>query len=311
MTWFSNSDDSELYAFEPERFLVPPMEGFLRRIFGARWGMILVSAPEFIDLSQILDFLANFSIQSSYYSEFSASKEDFYKLEKDERKIRTIEEVLQDAMKAIPDFQITDQVSHAIRIDNIPPRNPEIVFINELNNENISNAIEASVNHRLVVAGIRAEGSFPALQLFREYVKSDHLAAASLMGIIGLNTVGRICPECRIIVEHELGNLEQFMIGSHKEKLYSYVGTGCEICDFTGYHGQILIHEGLELTENLRNKILSKMKPRHLRMIAKQEGMSTLLDAAWALAEAGETTLEEAMRTAEETDPGGTEPTSI
>ena len=311
MTWFSASDDSELYAFEPERFLVPPMEGFLRRIFGARWGVILVGAPEHIDLDQILDFLANYSLQCSYYSEFSAEKQDFYELEKDERKIKTIEEVLKDAQDAVPDFQITDQVSHIIRIDNIPPRNPEVVFISELDNENISGAIRAALNQRLVVCGIRAEGSFPALQLFREYVKSDHLVAACLMGIIALNTVGRICPECKMRMEHELDDLDQLMVGSRGKKVLSYVGMGCEECDFTGYQGEILIHEGLELTENLRNRILSRTKPRNLRVIAKQEGMRTLLDAAWMLAEAGETTLDEVIRMAEDTDPGGSEPVSI
>lgn len=309
MTWFSDEEDFELYAFEPERFLVPPMEGFLRRIFAARWGMILVSAPENIDLEQILDFLANYSLQIAYYSELSASQQDFYKLEKDERKIRTIDEVLKEARDSVPGVKITDQVSHEIQFT--PPRNPEVVFIEEIDNENVSDAVEASMSQRLVVAGIRAEGSFPALQLFREYVKSDHLAAACLMGIIGLNTVGRICPECRVMVEHELDNIDQMMIGNREEKLVSHVGMGCESCNSTGYRGQILIHEAFEMTEKIRSRILAGIKPRQLRMIAKQEGMATLLDATWALAEAGETTLEEVTRIAEDTDPGGPEPTSI
>ncbi|MCK4721076.1 hypothetical protein KAU08_10470 [bacterium] len=312
MTWLSDPFESELYAFEPERFLVPPMEGFLRRIFGARWGMILVSAPEHIDIEQVLDFLANYSLQSAFYSEISTEPGDFYKLERDERKIKTIDEVINEARDSIHGAKLPDPLDLEDRYGiNHIPRNPEIVFIHELSTDNVHDAVEASLNQRLAVAGIRAEGSFPALQLYREYVKSDHLAAASLMGIIGLNTVDRICPECKVRVEHELNTMDQLMVGKRADKFISYAGAGCEFCRSSGYKGQILIHEGFELTENLRSRLLEGTTPRQLKMYAKQEGMSTLLDAAWAVAEAGETTLDEITRIAEETDPGGTEPVSL
>jgi len=45
------------------------------------------------------------------------------------------------------------------------------------------------------------------------------------------------------------------------------------------------------------------MPLRQLRILAKSEGMRTLLDAAWDLVDAGQTSLEEVSRIADVTDP--------
>ena len=68
MDWFDEESD-EPYEFEPERLLIPPTDGFLKRIFASRWGLFLISAPESIDLSEILDFLADYSLRLAYYSD--------------------------------------------------------------------------------------------------------------------------------------------------------------------------------------------------------------------------------------------------
>jgi hypothetical protein len=302
-----DDDGSEYYAFEPERFLIPPMEGFLRRILGARWGLILVSAAKQINLPTILDFLANFSLQQVYY---------FEKLEGERRKLRTIEDVLDEARDAVanppeqlapepePESEVTPNPLMEGVTESPLPRTPDLVFIPELEGEIVPSAVESAMTGHLVVSGIRAEGSFPALQSFIELVGSEHLAAASLMGILGLNTVARICKHCKVRVEYELGEQDIILIGGKERVLTGYKGMGCESCGGTGYHGRILIHEGFEMMSEIRSAILKGTPPRSLRILAKRNGMTTLLDAAWALAEAGETSLDEVVRIADVTDPG-------
>jgi type II secretory ATPase GspE/PulE/Tfp pilus assembly ATPase PilB-like protein len=143
-----------------------------------------------------------------------------------------------------------------------------------------------------------------ALRELNSLMKSDHLIAASLMGIIALNTVKRICPYCKVQVEHELSGEDVILAGKESAVVHSYIGTGCKSCDGTGYMGNILIHEGFETSPNIRNRILESIPLRQLRIVAKREGMRTLLDAAWNLVEAGETTLDEVTRIADITDPG-------
>jgi hypothetical protein len=310
MTW-SEDNESGKGIFEPEAFLVPPTEALLRKLFGARWGIILVSAPETIPLEPVLDFLADYSIQLAFYSGFSAESGDFSGLERERSSIKTLDELLQEAEKALPkDEENSEPVLEPVK--NMPvvshvPRNPEFIFVPELDSKVIPEAVQAALSGRLVIAGIRAGGSFPALKIFRELVGSKHLSAAILMGIIGLNAVGRICSACKAIVEYEMTNQDAFLLGVNDSKLRGCRGEGCARCDKTGMSGQMLIHEGFEVSENLRTGILQNVPLRRLRMEAKREGMRTLLDAVWSLAEDGETTLEEVMRIADDTDPGSDE----
>ncbi len=305
MDWPSDTENSGYYAFEPERFLIPPMEGFLRRIFAARWGMILVSGPEAMNLPVILNFLANFALQQVYYSEFSAQKADFQDLESERRRLRTIEEVLEEAREAVS--RSGKEEGETGEYSGHIPRNSDVVFISDLRPELVSDSVATSLGGRLVVSGIRSEGSFPALRAFKDLLGSDHLVAASLMGIIGLNVVSRICPECKVEVEYDLDDEDCFLIGMHRKKLQGFRGMGCESCQGSGYMGKILIHEGFEMSPKLRNGLLESLPLRQLRILAKQEGMRTLLDATWDLADAGETTLDEVIRIADVTDPGGIE----
>ena len=308
MSWSPEDISPDAYEFEPEAFLIPPMEGFLRRIFGARWGIILVSAPSNVRIMPILDFLANYSLQLAYYSQFSAEEGDLESLQREKVRLRTMEEILKEAQAALPhDDTQTETPSAGEDVVRHVPRNPEYIFLPDLNIDTVSEAVQAALSGHLVIAGIHAEGSFPALGAFRDLAGSNHLVAASLMGIIGLNTVPRICPECRVEVEYEVTDQDAFLLGASQSKLRGFRGMGCEECGQTGFCGRILIHEGFEISEKLRADILGNVPLRRLRMSAKREGMVTLLDAAWTLVEAGETILEEVVRIADVTDPGSDE----
>ncbi|HEX9745190.1 MAG TPA: hypothetical protein VGB30_07160 [bacterium] len=300
---YESDNPFEFINFEPESFLVPPTDGFIRRLLGARWGLFLVSAPDNTLLSPVLDFLANYSLQMAYYSEFSTEIGEFEHLEREERKIHTLDEIIDEAKHAVVDEQENNGSENGDLVRHIP-RNPECVFLPEIENVKVNDAIEAALSGRLVVSGIKAQGSFSALQTFRHLVGSDHLAAASLMGILGLNTVARICPHCRIRVEREVSSESYELLGIEEKSIISYRGAGCKECEYTGYEGKILIHEGFELSEKIRSYLLESVSPRSLRMTAKREGMNTLLDSAWDLVDQGETTLEEVIRIAEVTDPG-------
>ncbi len=310
MGWSSESDSSEFYAFEPERFLIPPMEGFLRRMFGAPWGLILVSGPANINLGTIFSFLANFSLQQSYYSEISTESNDFEQLEKEKRKLVTIEEVIHEAKQVLQSSDTEDGADDPEEREwrSHFRRNSDIIFIKHLSPDVVSTAVENALTGNLVAAGIRAESSFTALKHLQELVPREHLVAASLMGIIALNTVNRICPHCKIRIEHQLTNDDMILFGQTENAVHSHAGAGCKECNGTGYKGRILIHEGFETSSKIRTKIMQSLPLRQLRILAKREGMETLLDAAWSLVNAGETTLDEVTRIAEATDPGGNDP---
>ena len=214
--------------------------------------------------------------------------------------IKRLDEMADSAAKENPEkiSETPEPISRRI------PRNPELLFTNNLTKENAGDVMETAITGKLVVAGIQSQGSFTAMREIRRLLQSDHLVAVSLLGILGFNAVARICPECKVAVEYQLEETDFVFLSDKPMKIEGCEGMGCDACDGKGYNGRILIHESFEISPRIRTSILSSMALRDLRMAAKREGMTTLLDAAWALAEAGETPLAEVGRIAELTDPG-------
>jgi type II secretory ATPase GspE/PulE/Tfp pilus assembly ATPase PilB-like protein len=72
-----------------------------------------------------------------------------------------------------------------------------------------------------------------------------------------------------------------------------YEGEGCIECSDTGFRGRTAIHELLELTDNVREMILSKKPSSEIRRAAKDEGMHFLRESAIDRVKRGVTTLKE------------------
>jgi general secretion pathway protein E len=71
---------------------------------------------------------------------------------------------------------------------------------------------------------------------------------------------------------------------------------GCAECRGTGFKGRKAIGELLVMNDDLRELIVARAPPRKLKEAARAAGTIPLRDAARALVEAGETTLEEIDR---------------
>jgi len=73
-------------------------------------------------------------------------------------------------------------------------------------------------------------------------------------------------------------------------------GKGCGECRGTGFRGRKAIGELVVLNDELRELIVARAPARKLKEAARAAGTTPLRDAAAALVQAGETTLEEINR---------------
>jgi len=72
-----------------------------------------------------------------------------------------------------------------------------------------------------------------------------------------------------------------------------YEGEGCIECAGTGYRGRTAIHELLDLSDRIREMILSKKPSSEIRRAAREEGMRFLRESALDKVRAGLSTLKE------------------
>jgi type IV pilus assembly protein PilB len=75
-----------------------------------------------------------------------------------------------------------------------------------------------------------------------------------------------------------------------------YKGRGCQNCNNTGYRGRVGLYEVMEITDALREMVLTGASAIELKNRAQEEGMITLRGSGLRKLKAGLTTVEEVVR---------------
>ena len=73
-------------------------------------------------------------------------------------------------------------------------------------------------------------------------------------------------------------------------------GSGCRLCNGSGYKGRIAIYEIMFMTDELREFILNGASTLELKREAIREGMKSLRMSALSKLEEGMTSLDEVVR---------------
>ena len=73
-------------------------------------------------------------------------------------------------------------------------------------------------------------------------------------------------------------------------------GRGCGVCNGTGYKGRVGLYEVMEISEGIRDLIMSGATSVEIKRKALEEGMLTLRMSGLEKIRAGTTTIEEVLR---------------
>jgi type II secretory ATPase GspE/PulE/Tfp pilus assembly ATPase PilB-like protein len=97
------------------------------------------------------------------------------------------------------------------------------------------------------------------------------------MTTVEINSLAEIIPETREIKDF-------------------YAGKGCAECNDTGYQGRMGIREVLDVTNDIRQLVLSKASAQEIKEQAVKDGMTTMLTDGLQKVAAGQTSIEEIIR---------------
>ena len=122
---------------------------------------------------------------------------------------------------------------------------------------------------------------------------SPYLIANSVTGLVAQRLIRKICPYCMTTYKPELSERE-FLDDDIVEVKK---GTGCHICNNTGYKGRIAIHEMAIIDRTLRTLISSKAPMDEIQAYAiEEQGMMTLKESAMELVRKGITSPQELIK---------------
>ncbi|MBU1318424.1 MAG: Flp pilus assembly complex ATPase component TadA [candidate division Zixibacteria bacterium] len=215
-----------------------------------------------------------------------------------EKNIITIEDPVEYNLLGINQVQTNEKagLTFASCLRSILRQNPDVIMVGEIRDaETAAIAVRSAMTGHLVLSTIHTNDAPGAVSRLLDMGVEGYLLASSLLGVLAQRLVRVICPTCTVEDEVPSPLLRELELGPHSDAKF-FQGAGCEDCHNTGYRGQMGVYEFLEVTDRIKEMILTNASSSRIKAAAIADGMVTLHNDALSKALEGRTTYREVLR---------------
>ena len=208
-----------------------------------------------------------------------------------ERKIWTAEDPVEITQYGLRQVQVQPKIgfTFANAMRSFLRADPDIIMVGEMRDEETaSTGIEASLTGHLVLSTLHTNSAPETVIRLLDMGLDPFNFADALLAVLAQRLVRRICTECReeyhpeqeefdeLVHAYGVGEFESLGL-KYDNDFVLFRGKGCESCGNTGYRGRAAIHELLTATDPMKKLIQSKARVAEMVKVAKDEGMTTLV----------------------------------
>ena len=222
-------------------------------------------------------------------------------LNKPEINITTIEDPVEIRIPGLNQIEIDNRTNFAGALRTVLRQDPDIILVGEIRDrETAEIAIQAGQTGHYVLSTIHTIDSIEVINRLRKIGVSDYDIASTLATAISQRLVRRICTKCKRAREFtkEEKDIITNILEKYGEKvelkdMKTYDSLGCDYCNGTGFYDRIGIFEILNITDELKELIVSGASSMEIRRKALQENYRPLIVDGIKKVLKGETTLDE------------------
>lgn len=209
--------------------------------------------------------------------------------------IVTIEDPVEYSIDRVQQIQVNlkKNITFANGLRSIVRQDPDVIMVGEIrDNETASIAINAAMTGHLLFSTLHANDAATTFPRLLEMGIEPFLVASSVNVVLAQRLVRRVCPHCKINypksaldVPHlaELSKLPRFtnmmtkfFAGKKLGDLKLYKGSGCKVCNHTGYLGRIAVYETMFVDDDIRALISAKASSSAIQAKAEENGMTPM-----------------------------------
>jgi type IV pilus assembly protein PilB len=221
-------------------------------------------------------------------------------IKNDEDKIITIEDPVEYQAKGITQIPVNEKkgLTFARGLRSILRHDPDKIMVGEIRDQETAQiAINSALTGHLVFTTVHANNTSDVIGRFINMGVEPYNFVSALNCIMAQRLVRVICESCKKEASHSPEVLMEsgLDVGEWANALM-YEGHGCLECSGTGYHGRSAISELLDLSDRIREMIVSRRPTSEIKRAAIEEGMSSLRESGLRKVRAGLTTLREINR---------------
>jgi len=213
--------------------------------------------------------------------------------------IQTVEDPIEYLIPGINQMQIKPKIGldFAGALRAILRQDPDMIMIGEIRDlETAQIAMRSSLTGHLVLSTLHTNDAPSALWRLKDIGIETFLIAATIKLVISQRLVRVICPHCKVAAaphEDELAYATSIIPESAGWTFYR--GAGCQKCLNSGYRGRTTIFEYMEVTDPIREMVVTGTGSVALRRLAMDLGMAPLAVNGLRKVQNGVTTIEEVM----------------
>ncbi|QDU96295.1 Type II secretion system protein E [Lignipirellula cremea] len=215
----------------------------------------------------------------------------------------TVEDPIEYHLPLINQFQVQERVgltfSKALR--TLLRQDPDVIMLGEIRDEETARtAIQAALTGHLVLSTLHTNDAASAITRLVNMGVEPYLISAALNMVLAQRLCRRVCARCKQEYEPPRTLRKALERMGYDIEVF-HRGVGCRRCRNTGFSGRIGVHELLNVTDELRDAIVSEASIGELRRIALADGMITLKHDGFRKVREGITTVEEVLHIIGET----------
>ncbi len=218
-----------------------------------------------------------------------------------EKNIITVEDPVEYRLEGINQVQVNPRVdlTFATGLRTVLRQDPDIIMVGEIRDRETADiAVRSALTGHLVLSTLHTNSAVASVVRLLNMGIEPYLISSTVIGVIAQRLVRTICPECKKSVPLDNPVAVRFIqsLGIEPPE-YVYQGTGCPLCNDTGYRGRTVVEEVMLFTKDIRRAIDDGAHESELFEIAIRGGMETLPVNTVDKLVRGVTTTEELLRT--------------
>jgi type II secretory ATPase GspE/PulE/Tfp pilus assembly ATPase PilB-like protein len=208
-----------------------------------------------------------------------------------ERKIWTAEDPVEITQYGLRQVQVQPKIgfTFAAAMRSFLRADPDIIMVGEMRDEETAAiGIEASLTGHLVFSTLHTNSAVETVVRLLDMGLDPFNFADALLSVVAQRLVRRICVDCREEYHPEPAEFDELVHAygvedfqkldvTYDDDFVLSRGKGCGVCDGSGYRGRVGIHELLVATEAMKKLIQSKARVVDMVKVARDEGMTTLV----------------------------------
>jgi type IV pilus assembly protein PilB len=245
------------------------------------WGMVLVTGPTGSGKTNTL------------YSALS-------RINTPETNIMTAEDPVEFNLPGINQVQMKDSIglNFAAALRSFLRQDPNIILVGEIRDfETAEIAVKAALTGHLVLSTLHTNDAPSTINRLMNMGIEPYLVATSTVVIAAQRLIRRVCSNCKQPTEVAPQTLVSIGFSPDEAKSVQVMkGKGCERCNNTGYKGRVACVEVLDVSEEIRELILSGASSVEIKRKGLEEGMVSLRRSGLQKIKDGLTTIEEVLR---------------